>query len=81
MFSDDHHPTEVITIVYVSRAVEPMDATALAELLEDSRARNQRERITGMMLYAYGGFVQQLEGEAEAVERLFARIAQDPPPP
>jgi hypothetical protein len=74
----DAHPDGDITIVYVSRAAEPMDAAALESLLEASRARNRRERVTGMMLYAYGGFVQQLEGEAEAVDRVFASIARDP---
>ncbi len=68
----------MITIVYASRATGTWDGPGLAEMLQLSRARNAREQVTGMLLYAYGGFVQQLEGETDGVERIFASIARDP---
>jgi hypothetical protein len=68
----------MITIVYASRATAKMDAAGLLELLEGSRVRNTQQHITGMMFYAYEGFVQQIEGEADAVDRLFANIVRDP---
>jgi hypothetical protein len=67
----------MITIVYASRAVRPMDETALTELLHAARARNASEGVSGLLLYAYEGFMQQLEGEAGAVDAIYASIQND----
>lgn len=63
--------------IYSSAACERFDAAALRELLDDSRVRNERAGITGMLLYADGSFFQVIEGPAEAVSELFARIVAD----
>lgn len=63
--------------VYVSAAVELMTPEALAELLRVSRQNNARDGITGMLFYHGGTFMQAFEGEKEAVERLYTRIAAD----
>lgn len=68
----------MITIVYVSRAVKKMDTDDLAALLEVARERNEAHGVTGMLLYAYGSFMQQLEGEPDAVDAIFASIQRDP---
>ena len=49
-------------VVYVSTASEPMDDEDLAELLAQSRERNARNDITGMLLYKDSRFIQLLEG-------------------
>jgi hypothetical protein len=73
------NPTnQMITVVYASRATQAMDRPALAELLNLARARNATDQVTGMLLYAYDSYVQQVEGEPGAVERLLGRIARDP---
>jgi hypothetical protein len=67
-----------ITIVFTSRATAPMDEAALTALLTTACERNERARVTGMLLYAYGSFVAQLEGEPEAVDPIFTSIERDP---
>jgi hypothetical protein len=65
----------MLQLVYISSAVGAVDTTPI---LAASRRNNQRDGITGL-LYADGRrFLQALEGEEEAVERAYARIATDP---
>ncbi len=54
-----------------------MSDDALAELLEQSRARNLRNRITGLLLYKNGNFMQVLEGDEAKVMKIFASIERD----
>ena len=55
-----------------------MSDADLVGLLDDSRARNEAARLTGMLLYKNGNFMQVLEGEEDAVMGAFARIEADP---
>lgn len=64
-------------LIYVSTAVAPMSDDALAELLRQSRTRNVRNRITGLLLYKNGRFMQVLEGDEASVMRIFASIERD----
>jgi hypothetical protein len=68
----------VITIVYASRASQPMSAIALAQLLQVAHDRNAAHDVTGMLLYAQQSFLQQLEGDAEAVDAIYDSICNDP---
>ncbi|HET9073733.1 MAG TPA: BLUF domain-containing protein [Solirubrobacteraceae bacterium] len=68
----------MITIVYTSRAVAPMSDAQLTGLLEAARGRNAAHGVTGMLLYAYESFMQQLEGDDAAVNAIYASIAADP---
>lgn len=65
-------------ILYLSSAIEPFDDEALAGLLDSARRNNAEVGVTGMLLYADGNFIQYLEGEAEAVHGVFAKIKSDP---
>ncbi len=49
----------------------------LIYLLLQSRARNARNRITGMLLYRGGHFMQVLEGDEANVMKIFADIERD----
>ncbi len=42
------------------------------------RANNERDGITGMLLYKGGNFMQTIEGPDEAIERLRVRLTSDP---
>lgn len=68
----------LISLVYVSYATHVMSASDLQDILEKSRANNQIEQITGMLLYREGYFIQVLEGEEGVVSRLFETIKADP---
>ncbi|MET4107030.1 BLUF domain-containing protein [Hymenobacter sp. UYP22] len=64
-------------IVYLSRAVRPLSDQELQELLTQCRHDNKRQGITGILFYSHGHIAQLFEGEAEAADVLFNRIAQD----
>ncbi len=64
--------------VYRSRATHAMDHAELRHLLEQARARNAHEGLTGLLVYHDGCFVQWLEGPAKAVERVWQSILRDP---
>jgi len=69
---------KIYKLVYVSTAHEALSEAVLAEILDKSRFNNQRAGITGLLLYCEGSIFQLLEGEKEAVERLYNRILKDP---
>ena len=64
-------------LIYVSTAVLPMSEEDLVDLLNQSRARNERHRITGRLLYKDGHFMQVLEGEEPSVMKIFGDIEND----
>jgi hypothetical protein len=65
-------------VIYISMVSgdEPTRAE-LQALLAPSVRRNRELGITGMLLYAHGGFMQLLEGEEEAVKGLFDFVRRD----
>ena len=65
-------------LIYVSTAVVPMSDEDLMNLLARSRVRNERHRITGMLLYKNGHFMQVLEGIEARVTEVFDSIKKDP---
>ena len=52
-------------------------STDFMKILEVSRANNERDGITGVLLFCNNNFVQCLEGSREAVNRTYARIVRD----
>ena len=64
-------------LVYVSTATRPMRDLDLAELLSQSRDRNRRNNVTGMLLYKDRRFIQLLEGHEEDVREIFESIRHD----
>ena len=64
-------------LIYVSAAKRQMTEDELADLLRACRKNNQRNGITGMLLYKDGDFMQVLEGKEETVKQLYAKIKTD----
>lgn len=67
----------LVCLAYLSSATRLFDREALTELVEHSARNNAARRITGMLCYHDGSFLQFLEGPADEVEALFAVIARD----
>ena len=67
----------MIAVVYVSSATEPLSQQALVDLLTVSRRNNQREGLSGLLLYRGGNFMQLLEGDEAQVWSTHARIMRD----
>jgi Sensors of blue-light using FAD len=64
-------------LVYLSAAVTWFSAKELREMLATCRVNNERDGITGMLLYKDGNFMQALEGEESQVRALLQRITAD----
>jgi len=64
-------------IVYLSSATQMFAKPSLVALLEQSRVKNARLGITGLLLYSNGNFMQALEGEEAVVRSLLQTISLD----
>jgi hypothetical protein len=64
-------------VIYSSKSSTPMQTDDLEDILENARENNFEAGITGALVYIEGFFLQILEGEAEAVHELMARISKD----
>ena len=58
-------------IVYLSTATRLMSDVELMDVLRVSRENNARDKVTGLLLYQGGNFIQLLEGDADAVAAVF----------
>jgi hypothetical protein len=67
----------MLQMLYVSGASHPMTHADIEDILEVSRRNNERDGITGMLLWADGVFIQILEGEPDKVQALAAQIRGD----
>ncbi|MGI9373642.1 MAG: BLUF domain-containing protein [Hyphomicrobiales bacterium] len=70
-------------LIYVSQAAKPMSSQELSEILEKSRDYNERDGVTGLLVYKFnaqrntGNFMQLLEGPADVLKEAFRRISDD----
>ncbi|WDQ16096.1 BLUF domain-containing protein [Rhodopirellula sp. P2] len=66
-------------LVYCSVATRDMSAEDLKGLLDQSRQKNARLSVTGILLYSDQSreFIQLLEGEQDAIEQLMEVITVD----
>ena len=67
----------MLQMIYTSEAKTKFSPAELQDLLLTARRNNDRDAITGMLLYEDGTFLQVLEGENEVVEATYQRIAAD----
>jgi hypothetical protein len=63
-------------LIYLSDLVD-RNESALAAILQSASRHNQRDGITGMLLYAEGNFLQVIEGEPAAVHRNVTVLLED----
>ena len=68
----------MIHLIYLSYSATDLSINDLDAMLETSRANNQENDITGLLLYYERDFLQILEGEETAVMETFNRILCDP---
>ncbi|ASP22663.1 sensors of blue-light using FAD [Antarctobacter heliothermus] len=64
-------------LIYLSSAVRLATRDDLAQILGAARRNNRRDGVTGLLMYHDGTFLQILEGEETAVDRVFERIARN----
>lgn len=67
----------MLQITYHSRAEASFARSDFASLLGQCRLRNQRDSITGLLLYDGLRFLQAFEGPRDLVDQCMARIRLD----
>lgn len=67
----------MLSIAYVSAATGPVSDAEIGEILVTARANNQRDGLTGALLYHAGRFIQIIEGPDEPLLARYARITAD----
>lgn len=67
----------MIELAYTSTASWLYSGEDIATILEISRRNNARDGITGILLYKSGSIMQLLEGEPDALRRLYAKLLGD----
>ena len=67
----------IFELIYYSTASPDLSTNDILNILENSRDFNSKNEITGCLLYHNNEFVQLIEGEEEAVKKLYAKIESD----
>lgn len=67
----------MICIVYISSANLGLSRGEILNIVEDSRINNNKNGLTGLLLFNKGTFMQLLEGEENAVDALYKKIEKD----
>ena len=70
-------PKDLVELSYLSEAVSDMSFLGLMRLLESARVFNQKNGITGILLYDNQQFGQIIEGERASVMKAWKRIQDD----
>lgn len=65
-------------VIYASRASHDLSVDELSHLLKTSRVNNERDAVSGMLIYCERSFLQVLEGEVNKLDALYERITLDP---
>ena len=68
----------MLSLTYVSSAVELLDPQRLVEMLKRIRPRNQALGLPGMLLYSDGNIMQTREGPDDVVEATVRTLESDP---
>lgn len=73
--------TQLFRLVYCSRSLVPSNPASwereIGSILQASRRNNNREHVTGALIFNSGVFAQVLEGLTAPLEATFERIQRD----
>jgi hypothetical protein len=70
----DSHMADLYALAYVSTASRPVSSVEIDGLLARAQMRNAKEKLTGMLLFDGGHFMQYVEGPAEGMGRVYRTI-------
>ncbi len=68
----------MLSVIYISVADPMIGEQDIAALLVQARRNNQRDALTGALIFNGHNFLQLLEGPADKVEACLAAIRRDP---
>jgi hypothetical protein len=64
-------------VLYISKSTRAMSDAELHDIASKARLMNERQGITGALLFVENSFVQVIEGEDASIERLLAALRGD----
>jgi Sensors of blue-light using FAD len=64
-------------VLYISKSTRAMSDAELHDIASKARLMNERQGITGALLFVENSFVQVIEGEDAPIERLLAALRGD----
>ena len=67
----------IVRLIYASRLKKKLDHAAVEKIADVSRRNNKKLGVTVALCYSPRGFLQILEGPANAVNELYNRIVRD----
>ncbi len=68
---------QLVQLLYISHLAKGIGPVELGNILVTSRKNNEKADVTGALCYSQNGFLQCLEGPADAVNELYRRIMRD----
>lgn len=68
---------ELHELIYISLATQEMSIADLTDLLDQSRQKNSKFNITGLLIYHKKEFMQLLEGKKDDIFSLYDTICKD----
>jgi len=75
--TNSKRPPTLNHVLYLSSSRGLLDQAGLQVILETARRNNQRDDITGMLLYDSGSFIQYIEGAADKLAVIWRQIQDD----
>ncbi len=67
----------LISLCYTSNTTEEISFLGSLRLLAHSFLNNQKYNITGLLIYKNNQFAQVIEGDEDAIERIWSKIQRD----
>lgn len=67
----------VYQLIYTSRTRSSIDESVTAQIAEDASVWNASQNVTGMLIHSGNVLVQILEGEEDAVQRIYQKVCRD----
>ncbi len=64
-------------VIYVSRAAENMNFASLSQIATTAQRYNERDNLSGVLLWVEGMFLQLIEGPKENLHNTLVRIQND----
>jgi len=72
------HQPNIRQIIYTSRGAPNFQVSQILSILSQSVRNNQRDSISGFLIFKHGHFRQLIEGATDVIEALYKRIDDDP---
>lgn len=67
-----------VRLIYASQSTRAMTESDLTDVLKTARKNNERNGISGLLLYCSQSFLQVLEGDPAEVDATYQHIQADP---